>query len=834
MSCNTRLARFLIASGSGVLIAGTLVSQPAASAPAPSASITILLKAPDQAGLDRLATAQGLDHAQRVAALATLLPSAATHQDVATTLRSDGFTVTAQTAWTVTAQAPSPTVTADFGAGAAVPSNASEAVRAAAKPVATEVPAAIAPLTAAVLPTNGGPPLFSPLNHCRVRCHSGSDFRNAYTAPKVTPSTGMDPHGPLTIATLQFAGWNPADLSDYAASVHLPDPVGSSGQYTQVPVDEPGGKVPEASKREHEADEEVDLDQETILSTDPTADQRAYFNTANTASGYAEDVGQVVSDVTQGPDAYAGGDPKIVALSTSWGACESDFGFSFNQETIKAVENMMKSLTAAGVTVFAASGDSGVYDCNNSTQSTKIAVDYPASSPEVVSVGGSRLSAGGNRSPNTGSNWTDKAWSCMSAETCQGFKPKDTGGTGGGESHVFRMPAYQSVGIGHQKFTTSTGKKGDFGTQTHRLVPDIADDGDPATGFEVLTSDPTNVKSCAPHHAPGCVPKSFAIGGTSLSSPEAAALFTDMLGSHGATAGVGDIHAALYSAYAEHHGAFRDITKGTNGDQRDVDKHAAKGTSAELPVTAQRGYDTLTGLGAPLWPRIAPFLFAPTAPTGSGAIALASPHSPTLARSVTARWSARQAPRSGSAPSSASVTITKLGSGARVFHDRSAPATGSHRFTAKPGGNYLLSVTAHDLAGQTSAPTTRLLVVPHDDRSFTFHGSWTRIKGGRDFAGSHATTDQPSAYATASERGRRYVLYVRTGPMYGDLGIYHGATRIGRYDLYSPTLKHLRIVVFGTAKTALERRTFTFRYTGRKNPQSTSRTINLDALAVRR
>src|ERR1700685_1739529 len=106
MPCNTRLARFLIASGSGVLIAGTLVSQPAASAPVPSTSITILLKAPDQAGLDRLATAQGLDHAQRVAALATLLPSAATHQDVATTLRSDGFTVTAQTAWTVTAQAP--------------------------------------------------------------------------------------------------------------------------------------------------------------------------------------------------------------------------------------------------------------------------------------------------------------------------------------------------------------------------------------------------------------------------------------------------------------------------------------------------------------------------------------------------------------------------------------------------------------------------------------------------------------------------------------------------------------------------------------------------------
>lgn len=813
---SSRPMRILVATGTGALLAGSLVAMAPAHADAAATSVTILLKAPNQAGLDRLATAQGLSRAQRIAALSPLLPSADTRQRVTTELHNEGFVVTDQTAWTITAQAPR---------------NTSPLQRAAATPATAQVPASIASLTAAVLPTSGGPALFAPLDQCNVRCHNGADFRNAYTAPHVTPAAGTDANGALTIATLQFAGWNPADLTDYAQSVHLPNPVGTA-QYTQIPVGEPDNRVPSANKGERGADEEVDLDQETILSTDASANQRAYFNPNNSAAGYAQDLGQVLSDVTQGPHAVDGGDPKIVALSTSWGTCEDEFRFAFDGETIKAVENMLKSLTAAGVTVFAASGDNGVYDCGDSSSSTKVAVDYPASSPEVVGVGGTRLTAGGQRSANTGTNWVDKSWSCTSAETCQGVKTGDTGGTGGGESNVFRMPVYQSVGIGQRRFTTTTGKKGAFGNQSHRLVPDIADDGDPATGFEVLTSDPTDVPSCAPHHAPSCIPKTFAIGGTSLSSPAAAALFTNMLGSHGVTAGVGDIHGALYSAHAAHHGAFRDITTGRNGFQRDVDVGAAHGTSHELPVNAEKGYDTLTGLGAPLWPRLAPFIFAPAAPHATAAITLSSPHRAKHSRSVTATWGAAQAAKGGSAASSASVTITSEGTGARVYHASSAAAAGSRRFVAHHGGNYLLSVTAHDLAGQTSPTITRLVVVPHDDRSFTFHGTWTRIKGAKDYAGSHAATDASGAYAKASERGRRYVLKVRSGPMYGRLAIDRGATTIGTYDLYSPTVKHLRIAFFGTSKTALKMRTFTFRYTGRKNPLSTSRTVNVDALSV--
>jgi hypothetical protein len=833
---STRFNRLVVGVGTGILMAAGLVAGAPAHASAPSSSVTILLKAPDQAGLNRLAAAQGLSHAQRVTALASLLPSTAAHQQVSAELAARGFTVTAQTAWTITAAAPSTTVASTFGAPSLAPAGSRELeqTKAAANPPA--IPPGISTLAAAVLPTSGGPQLFSPLDQCSVRCHNGADFRDAYTAPKVAPSIGKDANGPVTIATLQFAGWNPSDLTGYAKSVGLPDPItlpAGDPQFTQIPVGE--AKVPAATKGEHEADEEVDLDQETILSTDPNANQRAYFSpiSSNNMSGYARDLGQVVSDVTQGPNEIDGGDPNIVALSTSWGTCESEFTFGFPADTIRAVENVLKSLTAAGVTVFAASGDNGVYDCGDAPDSSKVAVDYPASSPEVVGVGGTRLRSVGAPTVNNGKNWTDSAWSCTSPQICQGSADRDTGGTGGGESNRFAMPAYQSAGLGHTTFTTTTGKKASFGSQARRLVPDIADDGDPATGFEMLTSDPRDVPSCAPPHATTCTPESFAIGGTSLSSPEAASLFTDMLAAHGVTHGVGDIHNALYSAYAANQGDFRDITTGTNGRQQDVDLHATSHAGAEFPVNAQKGYDTLTGLGAPLWPRLAPFIFAPLAPRLTATMALASPHTPSLATTVTVGWHGVQAAKGGSLPRSASVTISRLGVKAPVFHTVASPATGSHSFVAAHGGNYLLLVTERDLDGQSST-TLGHLVVPFDDRSFTLHGIWTTVNGVSDYAGSHVTADARGAYARATGTGRRYALAVRTGPAYGHLAIYQGTTRLGTFDLYSPTIAHTRIAFFGTATTPIEMRSFTFRYTGGRDAKSMSATVDLDALYVYR
>jgi hypothetical protein len=693
------LRRTLAVTAASTAVAAGLVSGPPARAADPSSAITVVLKAPDQRGLDRLAVAQGLSHAQRVAALSRLLPSSATRARAVEALQGAGFHVTHQTAWTIDATATPQAVAATFG-------TATDALG--------RVPAALSPITAAVLDKSNGPTVFRPRDICTVECHNGRDFRNAYSSPSQVLHRGHDHNGPLTVATIQLplqGGWNENDITKYATAVGLPDPV-ASGQYKQIPVD--GATVPNASTKEGGADEEVDLDQETILSTAPVANQRAYFDTNPNKAGYADALSQVLADVTQGPGAADGGDPKIAALSTSWGTCESEFSddFAFPHDSVKAVGNILKSLTAAGVTIFAASGDDGIYDCGDSPRSTKQAVDYPASSPQVVGVGGTRLTSVGNSAANDGTNWVDKAWTCTSAERCQGMKPRDTGGSGGGESKLFAMPAYQKAGIGRQRFKTSTGHKGNFGAQHHRLVPDIAADGDPDTGFAVLTTDPNDVKSCRlGDQLPTCDGKFFAIGGTSLSAPAAAAMFTDMLAANGAASGVGDIHAALYSAYTVR-GAFRDVTRGRNGRQRDVDADKRAGKGYELPVRAQPGYDTVTGLGAPLWPELAPYLFAPSAPSATGTVRVPSPHRRKHPSRVTAVWRGTQAPSGGILPATAKVRISRDGAAAPVFSRKHAPATGETTFHGKPGATYTLRVVETDLTGATSAPFTTEVTVP--------------------------------------------------------------------------------------------------------------------------
>jgi hypothetical protein len=851
MPRSARIARsWASAACAATIVVGSLAAGPTAGAEAtvpsagvaattgPQTSVTILLKAPNGAGLTRLAATHGLTHSQRVSALASLLPGRAVHERAVAALQQAGYVVVHQTAWTITAQAPSATIARDFG----TPSTArgmTPAARIASAATLPSMPADLASLASTALPTAGADLLHPLLGPSQV--HNGADFRNAYATPNVAPTTGEDAAGALTIATLQFTGWNPSDLTAYAAAHGVADPV-ASGQYVQIPVNQ--ASVPTAKQVTDGSDEEVDLDQEVLLSTAPTANQRAYFSPNSSAGSYVEDLSQVLADVTQSIGAYQGGDPRIAALSTSWGFCERDFREVFNNESIANVEDVLKSLSAAGVTIFAASGDFGVYDCGDSPSSTRIAVDYPASSPEVVAVGGTNLAATGQKAANSGKNWSETAWTCTTARTCQGSAPQDTGGSGGGESRVFALPNYQSVGIGAQRFRTSSHHLGSFGRQKQRLLPDIAADGDPRSGFAVLTTDPVDDPSCAGggtktanravDQTATCVPVSVITGGTSLAAPESAALFTNMLGAQGAEAGVGDIHNALYSAYAAHNGSFRDVTTGSNGSQADVDRQAAKHQAAELPVSAQRHYDTVTGLGAPLWARIAPFIFTPTPATATATLRVATAHRPATGLTVTATWAGVRGAPGGSAPSRATVMLSRAGSTTPVFHSTGLLSSGSRTFPAIPGASYTLTVTERDLAGQSSTPTTTSAVAPYDDTTFRFTPAqaWSRVAAASDIDGSHASATAAGATATATASGRQYSLAVHTGPSSGYLGVYEGSTQIASYDLYSAIPLRRRLSFFGTSTSVTRTRTFRFRDSGERNPSSTGSEVDLDALYV--
>jgi hypothetical protein len=221
-------------------------------------------------------------------------------------------------------------------------------------------------------------------------------------------------------------------------------------------------------------------------------------------------------------DLYAGvataGDlPGVSAVSMSWGAGES------SQD---AYRNLLFETPSGhpGVTFVASAGDAGAPGI------------YPAFSPKVVAVGGTTLSLGSD-----GSYQGETAWSSG----------------GGGASSLEAEPAYQQA-------VQSTG---------HRTIPDVAFDGDPATGVAIYDSyDDTGA---GPWRA---------LAGTSLGAPSWAALIA--IADQGrAAAGATTLDGAtqtLPALYALPAADFHDITSGGNGGS-----------------SAGPGYDQVTGLGTP-------------------------------------------------------------------------------------------------------------------------------------------------------------------------------------------------------------------------------------------
>jgi kumamolisin len=188
---------------------------------------------------------------------------------------------------------------------------------------------------------------------------------------------------------------------------------------------------------------------------------------------------------------------------------------------------------ALGITVTVASGDNGSSDGVDDGQAH---VDFPASSPNVLACGGTRLNATATKISG------EVVWN----------EPGD-GATGGGISDSFPLPAYQeSAGV-----PPSANPSNNVG----RGVPDVAADADPATGYSVRVNGEDTV-----------------IGGTSAVAPLWAGLVACL--NQGLTKPAGFLNPTL-NALPPGSGVFRDITSGNNG-----------------AYSAGPGWDACSGLGA--------------------------------------------------------------------------------------------------------------------------------------------------------------------------------------------------------------------------------------------
>jgi kumamolisin len=340
------------------------------------------------------------------------------------------------------------------------------------------------------------------------------DLARLYDFPAALDGTGQriaiielnvnDPAHPL-----DHGGFHRADLKTYFANLGIPLP-----KITSVSV---LGEHNRPNGNPNSVDGEVLLDIEVAGAIAPKAHIAVYF-APNTDAGFLGAINKAIQ--TAG----------TTLISISWGAPEADW----DSQTMQAFDRAFQDAADVGVSIFCAAGDRGSSD---GVGDGRAHADFPASSPNVVACGGTRLTIK-DQAISTEVVWNDGA---------------TTSATGGGISDEFSLPPYQtSAGVPHSV---------NPGGRVGRGVPDVAADASPASGYRIRVDG-----------------KDLVFGGTSAVAPLYAGLFALVNQAAGAPAGF--VNPVLYRAAAKT--AFNDITSGNN------DKYVAKS-----------GWDACTGLGSP-------------------------------------------------------------------------------------------------------------------------------------------------------------------------------------------------------------------------------------------
>lgn len=326
-----------------------------------------------------------------------------------------------------------------------------------------------------------------------------------------------------TVAVFELDGYQSSDVTQYFQYYNLGNP-----SITNVLVDNFNGSAGEGAI-------EVQLDIEVVAAMAPKAPQIVYEG-PNSTQGINDTYNQIVTD------------NRAQITTISWGLCET---YSGNAE-LQTLDHIFSQGAAQGIAMYAASGDSGAYDCNDSS----LAVDSPAGDPNITGVGGTnlQLSNGGYSSESVWSNSSDTVRS-----------PNGAGG-GGGISSFFNQPGWQTgPGVQNQY---SNGK---------REVPDVSADADPATGYSIYCTAAVS----------GCTSNGWiTVGGTSAAAPlwaGSTALINEYLQQQQKPR-MGFANPVLYGlANAQtQFPPFHDITSGTN-----------------LYYPATPGYDEASGWGSP-------------------------------------------------------------------------------------------------------------------------------------------------------------------------------------------------------------------------------------------
>ncbi len=290
-------------------------------------------------------------------------------------------------------------------------------------------------------------------------------------------------------------------------------------------------------------------------------------------------------------------------ISNSYGNCESAVGLSFAQ----TMQGWIQQANTQGQTVISASGDSGAADCDYQVTSATqgLAVDMPASIPEVTGMGGTEFTGDPAATVTSGNAAATTYWSGTTGGTdtissALSYIPEtswndttnadNTGGdilaSGGGASIFFSKPSWQ----------TGTGVPGDGKRDVPDLALNASPDHDPYLFCSEDGANGTVVASCTSGFRTGSGGDLTAVGGTSAAAPTFAgivALISEQLGS----SGLGNINPTLYGLAASNPSAFHDVTTGNNIVPCTSGSTGCP-AGGKYGFSAGTGYDQVTGLGS--------------------------------------------------------------------------------------------------------------------------------------------------------------------------------------------------------------------------------------------
>lgn len=479
-------------------------------------------------------------------------------------------------------------------------------------------------------------------------------------------SAGFDGSG-LTIAVAGASQVYDSDIQTFRSATNLPN---NSVQY-QLYGPAPGYTV---------AQGEADLDLEWV---------GAVARNATIIYIYGQDAflsGQYAIDQNYAP-----------ILSMSFSGCEAEAS-GFAPEITRATA---QQANAQGITWVVATGDQAAAGCDRgATVATQgLAVNYPATIPEVTAVGGTMFNDG------SGDYWA--AQNNANGASALSYIPEvawnetavdgSIAGSTGGASMLFSKPAWQ----------TGPGVPNDGA----RDVPDVAlaaaAQHDP---YAYITNDGT----------------AGYVGGTSAATPVFAgmvALLNQYLVHQGALSqpGLGNINPALYRLAQSAPQAFHDITQGNNSVP--CQPGTPDCASGSFGYSAGPGYDLVTGLGSI---DAANLVAKWTAPTSAGATVTvtANPSSFSIAATTIVTATVRAA--SGSMTPTGSVSFvwgsvqlgsaTLSGSGgaatASIQIYGSQLAVGSDFVTADYAGNSSLNGGSGSITLNVSQPVAAAAIVP--------------------------------------------------------------------------------------------------------------------------